>query len=65
MLQAIQIMLVTILLAIVTGFLVSFLIWILCRLLQPRAKASDEGEHIALAVALAVTKKTETLRRIL
>ena len=59
MLQAIFIMLAAMVITVVTGFLISLLIQLLCRMVRqnPAPDAGEEAERIALALALALIEK--------
>lgn len=60
MLQAIQIMLMTVLIAVVVGFMISFMIWSLTIILNSgnKEKAVKDNEEFETAVAIAVAVST-------
>ncbi len=60
MLQAIQIMFMAVAISIVTGFLISLLIQVLCRVvaaLGASGQQEDDGAATALAIALALNQE--------
>lgn len=58
MTTAIQIMLLAVMITFATGFLISFLIQMLCRIVSiKRQSTPDEASKIALAVALAIGER--------
>lgn len=60
MLQAIQIMLMTVLIAVVVGFMISFMIWSLTIILNSgnKEKAVKDNEEFETAVAIAAAVAT-------
>ena len=56
MIQALQIMSAAAVIAAITGFMISLLIQVLCRVIREKApaKAEDDGALIALAIAAAL-----------
>ena len=59
MLQALQIMSMAAVIAVVTSFLISLLIQLLCRIVRmgTAKPAEDDGARIALAIAVALKQR--------
>lgn len=54
MLQAFQIMLMTVVIAAITGFFISLLIQILCHIVHMKGGAQNDEDNTMVALAIAV-----------
>lgn len=61
MLQAIQIMLMTVLIAVVVGFMISFMIWSLTIILNSGNKEKVVKDHEEFETAVAIAAAVATL----